>query len=160
MSTTDLHIRPGRTDEIEAIYAVHRDSVTALCGEHYTPAQIAMWLEGRTPVMYLDAIGRGELWVAVDGDGRVAGFVEKDDREVSKLFVRGGRAGRGVGAALLATAIAAIREAGHRSAYLEATRNACAFYGRHGFVASGEGVFSRGGGGVSIEVVKMERELG
>lgn len=154
-----ITIRLARGDEIDAIYAVHRDSVTALCAGHYSTAQIAMWLDGRTPAMYLDAIGRGQLWVGVDADGTVAGFVENDGREVSKLFVRGGRAGTGVGARLLATAIDAIRGAGHASAYLEATRNARAFYQRHGFVEVGTGLFSRGPGGVALEIVKMERAL-
>jgi GNAT superfamily N-acetyltransferase len=156
---TQLTIRLARADEIDAIYAVHRDSVTALCTEHYTPQQIAMWLDGRTPAMYLDAIRSEQLWVAIDQDGTIAGFVENDGREVSKLFIRGARAGTGVGGRLLATALEAIRVASHASAYLEATRNACEFYRKHGFSEIGTGVFSRGNNGVSLEIVKMQLDL-
>lgn len=156
---TQLTIRPARPDDIDAIYAVHRDSVSSLCTGHYTPEQIAMWLDGRTPAMYLGAIERGQLWIAVDDDGGIAGFAENDGREVSKLFVRGARAGAGVGERLLAVALDAIRAAGHTSAYLEATRNACAFYRRHGFVEVGTGMFSRGSSGVALEIVCMERDL-
>ena len=154
-----LQIRPAHPSEIEAIFAVHRDSVSALCTAHYTPAQIAMWLDGRTPVMYLDAIGTEQLWVAVDAGGAIAGFVEIDGREISKLFVRGARAGEGVGAHLLAHALDAIRATGAASAYLEATRNAADFYRKHGFVELGAGTFSRGTSGVVLEIVRMERAL-
>lgn len=153
-----MEVRAARADEIDAIYAVHRDSVTALCAQHYTAQQIAMWLDGREPIMYLAAIARGDLWVASAGS-ELAGFVEVEGREVCKLFVRGHRAGGGVGRRLLATAVDAIRARGHETAYLEATRNACAFYERNGFVATGTGTFSRGTSGVVLEIVTMERAL-
>jgi ribosomal protein S18 acetylase RimI-like enzyme len=154
-----LRIRPGRADEVDAIYAVHRDSVSALCSGHYTPEQIAMWLDGRTPAMYLDAIDSGQLWVAVGGDGAIAGFVEIAGREVSKLFVRGAGAGAGVGSRLMTTAVDAIRARGEASAYLESTRNACDFYRKHGFVEVGSGLFSRGNSDVVLEIVRMELDL-
>jgi len=153
-----MDVRPARADEIDAIFQVHRDSVTALCAEHYTAAQIAMWLEGREPSMYLAAIDRGDLWVAAVG-GAMAGFVEIDGHEICKLFVRGEQAGGGVGRRLLTTATDAIRAAGHATAYLESTRNARAFYEGHGFVPTGTGTFSRGASGVMLEVVTMERAL-
>jgi ribosomal protein S18 acetylase RimI-like enzyme len=153
-------IRRARADEIHEIYAVHRDSVSALCTHHYAPAQIAMWVEGRTPEMYLRAIGHGQLWVAIDGDGAIAGFAENDGHELSKLFIRGASAGSGVGRALLATATGAIKASGATSVYLEATRNACEFYRKHGFVEVGTGTFSRGDRGVALEIVKMELTFG
>lgn len=154
-----MTVRLASGDEIAAIDDVHRDAVHALCATHYTPEQIAMWLDGRTPAMYLDAIARGQRWVAVDGDDAIAGFVEIDGHEISKLFVRGARAGRGVVRLLLVRAIAAIRGSGCSSVYLEATRNASAFYRKHGFVEIGTGLFSRGNGGVALEIVKMELAL-
>lgn len=153
---SQLTVRLARPDEIHSIYAVHRDSVAALCANHYTPQQIAMWLDGRTPEMYLDAIARRQLWVAEDGDGAIAGFAEIDGRELSKLFIRGTSARAGVGRRLLAIAVDAIRAGGAASAYLEATRNACEFYRKHGFVEIGTGMFSRGNSGVALEIVKME----
>jgi putative acetyltransferase len=154
MTTT---IRAARADEIDAIFAVHRDSVSSLCTGHYAPEQIAMWLDGRAPAMYLEAIDSGQMWVAVDDADAIAGFVENDGHEIAKLFVRGDRAGTGVGRRLLEHALAAIRARGHATAYLEATRNACEFYRRHGFVEIGTGTFSRGNSGVALEIVKMER---
>jgi GNAT superfamily N-acetyltransferase len=154
-----ITIRLARVDEIDAIYAVHRDSVSALCTSHYTSQQIAMWLDGRVPEMYLDAITSRQLWVAIGDDGTMAGFVELDGRVLTKLFIRGASAGTGVGRRLLATAIDAIGAGGAASVYLEATRNACDFYRRHGFVEIETGTFSRGNRGVALEIVKMELAL-
>lgn len=152
-----LTVRLARADELHAIYAVHRDAVSVLCASHYTPSQIAMWLDGRTPAMYLPAVDGGRLWGASCDDAELAGFVEIEGRAVSKLFVRGRRAGAGIGRRLLATAVEAIRASGAASVYLEATLNARGFYGKHGFVEIGTGVFSRGPSGSVLEIVKMER---
>jgi putative acetyltransferase len=154
---SQLTIRAARADEIQDIYAVHRDSVSVLCKNDYTSKQIAMWLDGRAPDMYLSAIDRGQLWVAIDGDGMIVGFAENAGHELSKLFVRSASAGSGVGRRLLATATEAIRASGAASVYLEATRNACEFYRKHGFVEIGTGMFARGG--VALEIVKMELVL-
>ena len=149
-------LRPARADETDAIFAVHRDAVTSQCGDAYPPAQVAAWLDGRTPAMYLPAIERGALWVADDA-GAVVGFVEHEGHEVTKLFVRGDQAGRGLGGRLLAHAIEAIGAGGARAVYLEATTNACDFYRRRGFRVLGPGTFARGG--VALAIVRMERAL-
>lgn len=152
-----LQIRAARAGEIDEIYAVHRDSVTRLCAGHYRGAQIHGWLAGRTPAMYLAAIADGRLWVA--DDGAIAGFVEIDGRELTKLFVRSDRVARGIGPRLLEHAIEAIRASGATSVILEATLNARAFYARHGFAETGRGAFSHGAGGEPLEIVKMQRAL-
>jgi predicted GNAT family N-acyltransferase len=154
-----LTIRLARVDEIRAIYAVHRDSVTTLCTNHYTPQQVAMWLDGRTPEMYLDAIASGRLWVAAVDDETIVGFAEIDGRVLTKLFIRGASAGAGVGRRLLATAVDAIKASGAESVHLEATRNACDFYRKHGFVEIGTGTFSPGNSRVALEIVQMELAL-
>lgn len=155
MST--IEIRPGRVGDIAQIFAVHRDSVTALYTTHYTEAQIRDWLSGRSAEMYLPAIEGGRLWVAEDGG--VIGFAEIDGTELTKLFVRGDRSRRGVGRALLHTALEAIRRSGASSAVLEATTNARAFYAQQGFVETGRGEFSHGAGGEPLEIVKMQLAL-
>jgi putative acetyltransferase len=152
-----FQIRVAVADEIDPLYAVHRDSVTRLCAAHYSDEQIRGWLSGRTPEMYLGAIAGGRLWVA--DDGAVIGFAEIDGHELTKLFVRGDRASRGVGPQLLEHAVEAIRSAGAASVVLEATVNARAFYARHGFVEVSRGAFSHGRGGPPLEIVRMERTL-
>lgn len=155
MST--IEIRPARTSEIVQIFAVHRDSVTALCATHYSDTQIRGWLSGRSAEMYLPAIESGRLWVA--DDGGVIGFAEIEGNELTKLFIRGDCSRRGVGRALLHTALEAIRRGGASSAVLEATTNARAFYARHGFVEIGRGEFSHGAGGEPLEIVNMQLAL-
>jgi N-acetylglutamate synthase-like GNAT family acetyltransferase len=97
------------------------------------------------------------LWLA-EGDS-IEGFVEIDGNEVSKLFIRGDGARRGIGSQLLEVALEQVRASGARSAYLEATLTAEPFYAHHGFQKIGEGTFSRGNSKVSIEIVKMQRQL-
>jgi GNAT superfamily N-acetyltransferase len=155
---SQLTIRLARMDEIRAIHAVHRDSVTSLCTSHYTPEQIATWLDGRTPEIYVDGITSGQLWVAIGEDETIAGFVEIHGHVLGKLFVRGASAGSGVGRRLLATAVDAIKATGAASVYLEASRNARDFYRKHGFVEIGTGMFSPNSR-VALEVVKMELVL-
>ena len=154
-----LDIRRATPADSEAIYRVHRDSVEQLCGGQYDAHQIAMWLDGRTPAVYLAAIDRGHLWVAVVDDG-IVGFVEIDGNELSKLFVAGAHSGLGVGTRLMDVALEAIAVGGAAQVYLEATLSAVAFYERHGFRVTGNGFFSRGNSSVRIEIVKMERPCG
>lgn len=153
--STSMHIRRATPADSEAIYGVHRDSVEQLCGAHYEARQIAMWMDGREPAVYLDAIDRGALWVA-DHCG-IVGFVEIDGSELSKLFVAGAYSGRGIGTRLLGVALDAIATDDAEHAYLEATLSAVAFYEKHGFRITGSGFFSRGNSPVRIEIVKMER---
>lgn len=114
-----------------------------------------MWLDGRTPEVYLDAINKGNLWVA-EREG-VVGFVEVDGNEVSKMFVAGPCAGQGIGEHLLHIALAHIAASGARVAYLESTLTAVEFYKRNGFREVGSGFFSRGSSPVKLEIIKMER---
>ncbi|MGU7785270.1 GNAT family N-acetyltransferase [Burkholderia sp. PU8-34] len=107
--------------------------------------------------MYVDAIRRGALWVADDGD--MLGFVETAGDELTKLFVRGDRVRVGLGKALLDKAGSEIARNGHSRVYFEATTNACPFYERHGFVIVGTGHFSHGNSPTRLEIVQMERSL-
>lgn len=152
-------VRAGRADEVEQIYEVHRDSVNALCGSHYTEEQLRGWLAGRSARMYLPAIERGRLWVFEDEARELCGFAEIDGNELTKLFIRGDRAARGVGRTLLETAAAAIRATGAAKVVVEATTNARDFYVRQGFIETGRGEFSHGEGGEPLQIVKMERSL-
>ncbi|WP_412026048.1 GNAT family N-acetyltransferase [Burkholderia cepacia] len=152
-----FEIRSAKESDIQRIFDVHLDSVARLCAGDYSREQIASWLDGRTPAMYLDAIRRHALWVAEDGD--LLGFAETAGEELTKLFIRGDRARRGTGKALLETAVSGIARAGYARVYLEATTNAVSFYGRHGFDVIGRGRFSHGNSSIQLEIVKMERRL-
>ncbi|WP_421552851.1 GNAT family N-acetyltransferase [Pseudomonas yamanorum] len=151
----NLLIRAARLEDAEGIFQVHKNSVENLCNADYGPDQISMWLDGRSPETYREAIVAGNFWLACTDT--LQGFVEIDGHEVSKLFVRGDAAGQGMGARLLLEALQRIEAAGHSKAYLEATLTAEKFYAAFGFRKIGEGTFSRGNSPVSIEIIKMER---
>src|SRR6266567_935345 len=60
------------------------------------------------------------LWVWQEADGPITGFAGSDKRDGSvwALLVAPGHEGKGIGRALLRTACAALREAGHTTAVL------------------------------------------
>lgn len=147
-------IRLSTPLDAEAIFSVHRDSVASLCSTFYSPQQISMWLEGRSPATYLDAISRGEISVAVSA-GHIVGFVEAVSGEIVKLFVHGSKAGTGIGNSLMDVGLTMARR-GHKGPIrIESTKNAESFYAKYGFRRVGSGVFSRGGSSVAIEVVHL-----
>lgn len=153
----NFRTRLALPQDIHAIHQTHLSSVRNLCGAQYSAHQIAMWLDGRTPEVYLAAIEKGTLWVA-EREG-VIGFVEVDGNEVSKMFIAGSCARQGIGKHLLHIALDYIAATGAKAAYLEATLTAVEFYERNGFRAVGSGFFSRGNSPVHIEIIKMERPV-
>jgi GNAT superfamily N-acetyltransferase len=79
--------------------------------------------------------GGGEIHV-FDQDGRIAGFAIVQGNELRALYVDPPAQGAGVGSALLAAAVEALRANGHAEAFLwtfEANGLARAFYERHGW---------------------------
>jgi GNAT superfamily N-acetyltransferase len=79
--------------------------------------------------------GGGEVHL-FDQDGRIAGFAVLAGDQLHALYVDPPAQGAGVGAALLAAAVDALRAAGHAEAFLwtfEANGLARVFYERHGW---------------------------
>lgn len=155
MTADDLTLRPARPGDGPAVFDVTRRSVAGLARTHYSAEQIDGWMGERTPATYEEAIAGGRMVVAERG-GAVVGFVDAAPGEVTRLFVLPEAAGTGLGKRLLAIGIEHAR-AGHAGPLrLEATRNAEAFYAKHGFRRVGTGCFSHGVGGDPIEIVHME----
>jgi putative acetyltransferase len=154
MSAT-THVRIATREDVEEIFATHRDSVESQCREFYTDEQVAMWLEGRSPATYDKAIAEHRILVATMSD-EIVGFVEYAPGEIVKLFVKGSAAGHGVGDMLMRAALAEARRGHHGPIRLESTKNAQGFYERHGFAKVDEGFFTRGGSSMSLEIIQME----
>jgi GNAT superfamily N-acetyltransferase len=153
--TADVAFRPARAGDGQALFDITRLSVGGLARESYTPEQIAGWMGERTPSFYEELIGKGQMIVA-ERDGGVAGFVDAEPGEVTRLFILPDAAGLGLGKRLLEIGIARAG-AGHAGPIrVESTINAEGFYRRHGFRPVGKGYFSHGLGGAPIEVVYME----
>jgi GNAT superfamily N-acetyltransferase len=81
-----------------------------------------------------------QVWVA-ELDGRLAGMIalrlQGAEAELEDFFVEPDLQGHGVGAALMATFLAACREAGVKRAMVDADPNAEPIYARFGFVTVG-----------------------
>lgn len=151
----DFVFRPARAGDGQALFDVTRLSVGGLARQSYAPEQIAGWMGERTPSFYEDLIGKGQMIVA-ERDGIIAGFVDAEPGEVTRLFILPEASGLGLGKRLLEIGIAQARSEHAGPIRVESTVNAEGFYRRHGFRPVGKGYFSHGVGGVPIEIVHME----
>lgn len=129
----DWTIRRAEADDARAI----TDVLVAAGVEAWAP----FLGEERIRAANRDAAHPADL-VAVDGTGTVVGFVAWDDAtgEVLRLYAHPRVQGEGVGAALLARAVDALRAAGRRQAWLNTEeRNTAArrFYERQGWRVEG-----------------------
>ena len=132
MSQT-LTIRQATSGDADQIHKLHTSSVKALCKDHYSPEQIAGWLQNRTPQGYLPGIERGEVFVAVD-EGRIVGFGHAVPGEVVAVYVAPECTRHGVGRAILTEGLTRARSEPQGAIRLEATLNAQEFYKKAGFV--------------------------
>lgn len=151
----EFAVRRAGVEDRATIFAVHVDSVTTMCGTHYTRQQVDGWFEGRSSQDYTRAIERGALWIT-ELDGEAVGITEVFPGKVTMMFVRGAWTGRGIGAGLLGFALELAAPGPDVTVTLEATLNAQAFYERHGFRKTGDGVLRRASG-LHLPIVLMER---
>jgi predicted N-acetyltransferase YhbS len=153
---TAFTIRPARASDAEAVFRVTRASVEGLARSHYSPEQIAGWMDDRTPETYRAACAAGRIKVAEQA-GHVVGYVDALPGELTRLFLLPEAAGQGLGKALLRVGLAQARQGHAGPLRIEATLNAAAFYARQGFRPVGQGEFGgRGDGFPPIAVVIME----
>ena len=61
---SNVRIRQATTDDLIGIFEAHRNSVERLCTSEYSDQQIRMWLDGRSPETYREAVEKGLLWLA------------------------------------------------------------------------------------------------
>jgi GNAT superfamily N-acetyltransferase len=91
-----------------------------------------------------EAIATGDVWVAAEADGQIAGVValapgdEPGTLDLNKLFIEPRHIRGGVGRALLAHAIAEARRRGAERLTILADPNAAGFYERNGAARIGE----------------------
>ncbi len=93
----------------------------------HTDDEVRRWIR--------DDLLRGtETWVAVDPDGRIAGFMSLTPDFLDQLYVRPGRTGRGIGSRLVDLA-KTLRPGGLDLYTFQANDGGRRFYERHGFRA-------------------------
>lgn len=138
---------------------LHNDAVAQGCRAAYSPAQLQVWFEGRSPRMYQAAIEAGRVWLA-EADGELLGFVGFAAGEVTLLFVKPAACGCGVGTMLFewGLAQAGINFVGPMT--VVATLNSQRFYEGHGFLPVEHCDVMRGQPPLAIAVVRMQRCVG
>ena len=126
-----LRIRSATLTDAEVMHQIHTEAILGLCQEHYSPAQIAAWLAGRTPSGYLAGINTGHMFLAHMA-GHAVGFGHAEPGIILGMFVAAGAAGQGVGQQLLTYALRIASQGVHKIK-LTATLNAQPFYEKAGF---------------------------
>ncbi|MBT2143248.1 MULTISPECIES: 4-(cytidine 5'-diphospho)-2-C-methyl-D-erythritol kinase [unclassified Rhodanobacter] len=125
--------------QVEALCAIERKAVQLFRGH---PAWSSYAAVSIPPELLRQAIGRGLVWVALDGTGAPVGFVWLDTDlaggaiGVAEIDVLPEYGRRGIGAALLEHACAWARAAGYRRVDLGTLADVpwnAPFYAKHGF---------------------------
>jgi len=143
-------IRPATLADAEALCAVHKAAVRALCVGVYTTEEIEAWLREREPQGFRRAMtDGGETMLVAECEGAIAGFASIKDATLFGLYVDPTR-GRGAGRLLLESAEDLVRRSGAAVLSLQATLNAVPFYRKHGFMRQDRSVVRRGGRALAV----------
>ncbi len=124
----DVSIRRATAGDAEAIADTYLDSFRATYAFPlvHTDAEVRAWI--REVVVATE-----ETWVAVDGSGRIVGFMALTDDQLDQLYLAPGSTGRGIGGRLLSLAMER-RPAGFELYTFQENGRARRFYERHGLV--------------------------
>jgi putative acetyltransferase len=149
-------IRPAKPADAEALCALHKASVRALCLGAYTADEIEAWLREREPQGFRHAMtDGGETMLVAEHDGAVVGFASIKATVLYGLYVDPAK-GRGAGRVLLLAAEDEVRRRGASVLSLQATLNAVPFYRKHGFMRQERSTVRRGGRDLAVlEMTKV-----
>jgi putative acetyltransferase len=143
-------IRPATLADAEALCALHKAAVRALCLGAYSADEIEAWLRDREPARYRHAMrDGGQTMLVAELDGVVAAFASIRESMLFGLYVDPAR-GRGAGRLLLAAAEDEARRRGAAVLKLQATLNAVPFYRKHGFMRQDRSTVRRGGRDLAV----------
>ena len=162
----DLEFRRAMESDVEGMADAHRDSILRLGSQYYTSAIVNQWAGVVNPALYVDAMGRGEVFFLATGRfaGRptVLGFssdyVINGTTHGTSAYVRPVAARRRVGSRLLALAESFGRLGGATAVQIEASLGAVEFYKKHGFVETARGDVALPSG-FRMPCVFMRKEL-
>ena len=142
----DFEIRRASLADVDEIAAAHLDSIQSIGAQYYPAAIVSDWGARVKGDLYVEAMGRGEVFFIAIGALRdrpeVLGFSSHGrdrDEHRTAVYVRGRAARCGVGSALFHTAEAAAIAAGATSIHGDASLAAVEFYEANGFEEIGRG---------------------
>lgn len=133
----DIHAWPLRrasAQDVEALAALYREAALVQGPQVYSPAQVRAWASfGQPSPAFVDYVTGADTWVALDGP-QIVGFSGVDAQgEVRSLYVRPSHGRRGLGARLLAHALASSARGGLTSWSAWATPFSRPVFERAGF---------------------------
>lgn len=154
-----FRIRAAATLDAEAIYQVHKQSISILCSGAYSPVQVGEWVELRTPQHYEESITSGCVLV-VEFTKSVVGFAvfSTETGELDALYVHPEYVSHGIGSQLLAAVESQALNQGLSEITLNATLNSASFYERRGYSSLGPTTYQLPSG-IELPCVRMRRAL-
>jgi GNAT superfamily N-acetyltransferase len=162
----ELDFRSATESDVDGIADAHRDSILQLGSKYYVPVIVNEWAAVVNPRLYLDAIGRGEVFFIATGRvaehpmvlGFSSDYVITGTTHGTSAYVRPVAARRRVGSRLLALAESFGRARGATAIQIEGSLGAIEFYQRHGFVETARGDVALPSG-FAMPCVFMRKEL-
>jgi putative acetyltransferase len=129
-----LRVRQFRSDDVDTLIALFRDSVRVVARRDYTQEQVMAWAPDDVDRgAWRSRCGARETFVAEIGDS-IVGFTELErDGHLDMMFVHPEHQGRGVASALLAHVESAARCLDLARIYTEASVTARPFFEHRGF---------------------------
>lgn len=129
-----LRLRVAGAEDVPALAALYADCARLLGAQVYSAEQVLAWQRfAEDTAAFTDYVLQPRTWLAQDDAGAL-GFCGIDaGGEVRSLYVRADATRRGVGAALLAHALAAARKQGLTAFAAWATPFSLPVFGRAGF---------------------------
>lgn len=150
-----MKVRKAEDQDAERIAELISETVKEVNATDYADEEIAVWSD--TDVEKLkDAPEEKRPLVAVK-DGRIVGFGELEEDEITGLYVDHRHQGEGIGARLLSRIEEIARENDIETIELKSTITAKQFYENHGYTVIGETV--REMEDQELDCYKMEKAL-
>ena len=142
----DVTTRRATASDAAFIADAHRDSIRSIGPAFYPARVVEDWQEGLEPAVYLEAMGRGEVFFIAEHHthpAEILGFASDyaiaGAEHGTSVYVRGKAARRGLGSSLLHLAETHATETGAATIHIEASLAAVEFYAANGYRELGRG---------------------
>lgn len=133
-----METRTAIISDAKEMQLLHTNAIKKTCSDCYSKVQIDVWLDGRTPEGYHEAINKGDMYVVVE-NRMIVGFGHAIPGEIVAIYVDPASHKKGIGKLLLEYGLQ-IALKGHTKVKVESSINAEGFYKKHGFIKIRDGI--------------------